>query len=335
MFKDSLQKKLQEMERESPSPSLKGVKPTLSEGEGFLARYFSGAVEQVPQKSFVEYTLRDLLYDSRTAWIESYAKDFAKEEGINIQAEHYKKAVKELGNAFLVDESDTSLKNLFGRLKMIANRGKSGNGMEGYSKDVFYGMSPDGSLYSVECQTRIGGDEVSVNIGDIRFRISDESFLNSERKPGKDGLSHYGNEIPKDILTQLLDGRVDNKRMTRDSFSSLPNYDERTEELTIGLGGAALGMMIAGPIGAIVGASLVDECYQRKHSRMTERKREHRRSFSSSRIRDTSNRDYFFAPFWKKDEILHQLPPREAAWKAKHDTSLPFWVREKYTSPSN
>lgn len=201
--KDSLQKRLQEMERESPSPSLEGAKPTLSERAGFLARYFSGAVEQVPQKSFVEYTLRDILYGSRATWIESYAKGFAEEEATDIQAEHYKKAVRELGDAFLINESDTRLRNLFSSLKMIAHRGRRDRNSVGYSRHVFSGISPEGVHYSVKYQMMVGGDDVSVTMGNISFTISD-----------RPELSHYGSEIPEDILTQILDGRVDEGGMT-------------------------------------------------------------------------------------------------------------------------
>ncbi|MFW6046632.1 MAG: hypothetical protein ACOCP4_02435 [Candidatus Woesearchaeota archaeon] len=57
MFRNSLQRRLQEMERESPSPSLETAKPTIKERVGFLGRYFSRAVEQVPQK---EHNFGDL-----------------------------------------------------------------------------------------------------------------------------------------------------------------------------------------------------------------------------------------------------------------------------------
>lgn len=59
MFRDSLQRRLQEMERESPSPSLKTAKPTLKERVGFLRRYLSGVVEQVPQKEHIFGNLND------------------------------------------------------------------------------------------------------------------------------------------------------------------------------------------------------------------------------------------------------------------------------------
>lgn len=61
MFKDSLQRRLQEMERESPSPSLKNVKHTLREKASFLGRYFSRAVEQIPQKEHIFGNLNDEL----------------------------------------------------------------------------------------------------------------------------------------------------------------------------------------------------------------------------------------------------------------------------------
>ncbi|MCD4759600.1 hypothetical protein K8R33_01795 [archaeon] len=44
---DTLQKKLQEMEKESSSPSLEGVKPTLKERAYFLTRYLSKSVEHI------------------------------------------------------------------------------------------------------------------------------------------------------------------------------------------------------------------------------------------------------------------------------------------------
>jgi len=50
-MKDTLQKRLQEMEGENPSPSLVTVEPALRERIGFLGRYFSKAVKQVPQKT--------------------------------------------------------------------------------------------------------------------------------------------------------------------------------------------------------------------------------------------------------------------------------------------
>jgi len=61
MFRDSLQRRLQEMENENPSPSLKNVKPTLRERTGFLKGYFSGAVEQIPQKEHIFGDLNDEL----------------------------------------------------------------------------------------------------------------------------------------------------------------------------------------------------------------------------------------------------------------------------------
>jgi hypothetical protein len=61
MFKDSLQRRLQEMEIESPSASLEAAKSTLREKVGFLRRYFSRAVEQVPQKEHIFGDLNDEL----------------------------------------------------------------------------------------------------------------------------------------------------------------------------------------------------------------------------------------------------------------------------------
>ena len=212
MLRDPLQRKLQVMERENPSPSLEDIKPTLDERIGFLGRYLSGAIEQIPQRNLVENkTLRKILYHSRVTWIILYAKDRAGENA-NIQARHYRDAIREIGNAFLVNESDTSLRNLFMTLKLIALMGKSEQEKDIYTNKVFHGISPDGHLYSVKYQSRCKSDEVSVIIGDRRFSISDESFLNSRRVLGERGLSHYGDEIPQDILTQLLDGRIDKDR---------------------------------------------------------------------------------------------------------------------------
>ena len=67
MFRDSLQKRLQEMERESPSPSLEIAKPTLKERVGFLGGYLSRAVEQVPQRSSIYGSLDDQLNDYKSA----------------------------------------------------------------------------------------------------------------------------------------------------------------------------------------------------------------------------------------------------------------------------
>ena len=67
MFRDSLQKRLQAMERENPSPSLETVKPTLRERVGFLGRYLSRAVEQVPQRSSIYGSLDDKLNDYKSA----------------------------------------------------------------------------------------------------------------------------------------------------------------------------------------------------------------------------------------------------------------------------
>lgn len=61
MFRDSLQKRLQEMEGENPSPSLKNVKSTIRERASFLGRYFSGAVEQIPQRKHIFGNLDDEL----------------------------------------------------------------------------------------------------------------------------------------------------------------------------------------------------------------------------------------------------------------------------------
>ncbi len=298
MFEDSLQKRLQEMERGSPSPSLETAKPTLKERIGFLVR----AVEQIPQRSHIkEKILRDVLYNSHSYWINSDAEEFAKKDfqikvlrdlGINtfttpredmiyfhdgtgvgvaynfgtfiytpdvskddfnkksaweftnggakyicseepllkiidscrtsgkkseigfsinpeeivITKEHYEKAIKKLGNAFLVDESDVSLKNIFDEFKMIAHRGKMEVGDGGFGRDVIYGVSEDGKSYSVECQTRVGGDEVSVHMGDTNFSISDRGRLEGDK------LHDYGSKIPKNILTQVLNGRVDEDR---------------------------------------------------------------------------------------------------------------------------
>ena len=67
MFRDSLQKRLQAMERENPSPSLETVKPTLRERVGFLGRYLSRAVEQVPQRSSIYDSLDDKANDYKLA----------------------------------------------------------------------------------------------------------------------------------------------------------------------------------------------------------------------------------------------------------------------------
>jgi len=160
-------------------------------------------------------TLRGLLHSSRTTWIEQYAKEFAEEEGIGIEAKHYTKGTLILGNAFLVNELDTSLKNLFRTLKMVAHRGICVRGDGGYGRDVFYGVLDGGREYSVERQTRGGGDYVNLNISDLSFRISDESFLNSGRELGNPGLTHYGSKIPENILTQILDGEVDEDRIEK------------------------------------------------------------------------------------------------------------------------
>ena len=276
MFRDSLQERLQEMEIESPSPSLESVEPTSNKRLDFLAGYSSRAVEQVPQRSFVgAKTLRDVLYDSRTAWIELFAKDFAEEEGRNIQAKHYKKAIVKLDYAFLVNESDIGLKNLFETLKMIAYRGQMSRDSF-CNRDVFYGVCKDGRNYSVECQTKIGGDEVSVNIGDISFGISDESFLNSGRARGGNKLAHYGSKIPKDILTQVLNGRIDGKRRVGKEIDYTPSgpshfYDER-EALKMAGGSALLGGMFFGPLGFILGAVLGREKYDREFKRNKQQK---------------------------------------------------------------
>jgi hypothetical protein len=63
MFRDSLQKRLQEMERENPSPSLETAKPTLKERVGFWGRYLSRAVEQVPQGSSIYGSVEDKIND--------------------------------------------------------------------------------------------------------------------------------------------------------------------------------------------------------------------------------------------------------------------------------
>ena len=63
MFKDSLQKRLQKMERESPSPSLENVKPTLKERAGFLGRYVTFKVSKVPQKDHIYGSLEDEVRD--------------------------------------------------------------------------------------------------------------------------------------------------------------------------------------------------------------------------------------------------------------------------------
>lgn len=49
-MKDTLQKKLQEMERESQSPSLENAKPTLNDKLSFAKRLVPGMVKSVPQK---------------------------------------------------------------------------------------------------------------------------------------------------------------------------------------------------------------------------------------------------------------------------------------------
>ena len=67
MFRDSLQKRLQEMERESLSPSLENAKPTLKERVEFLGRYLSRVVEQVPQKRSIYGSLDDQLNDHKSA----------------------------------------------------------------------------------------------------------------------------------------------------------------------------------------------------------------------------------------------------------------------------
>jgi len=309
MDRDSLQKRLQEMEIKNPSPILETAKSTLKEGESF-----SREIKQIPQRSFVDHKiLRDILYNSRVNWIEHYAKEFAnrdffvktlmklgiqnikpagdrvdilhfhdrnyvgqisidnensifsyfpeislevfqnkkwwdyntitnhhnsndslssiifncrktkssrskkiKPEEITITPEHYKKAIRELGDDFLVDELDMNLKNLFSNLKMIAHRGEMRMGVGIDSRTIFYGVLDDGKKhYSVEHKSQVGGDSVSISIGDTGFIISDESFLNLKRALGENGLFHYGAEIPKDILTKLLDGRVDEDRMDK------------------------------------------------------------------------------------------------------------------------
>ncbi len=49
MFKDALQRKLREMEKENPSPSLQNLKPTLKDKWGFFFRFLSMDVGHIPQ----------------------------------------------------------------------------------------------------------------------------------------------------------------------------------------------------------------------------------------------------------------------------------------------
>lgn len=156
------------------------------------------------QEVVAERTLKDILSKSRSYWIETYAKDFAEEEKRNVRAEDYVKASERLGDTFLVNESDTSLGNLFNALSTIAHREEPT-----HNGDVIYSISNSGVEYSVKNQIIGGEDEVSVSIGDIWFNISNNpnNYQNESR------LSHYGSEIPKDILTQLLNSKVDTKRL--------------------------------------------------------------------------------------------------------------------------
>ena len=56
------------MERESPSPSLETAKPTLKERVGFLGRYLSRAVEQVPQRNSIYSSVEDKVTDYKKAF---------------------------------------------------------------------------------------------------------------------------------------------------------------------------------------------------------------------------------------------------------------------------
>ncbi len=67
MLRDPLQKRLQERERENPSPTSKAAKPRLRDGIGFLVRYFSRVAEQIPQKSSIYGSLDDQCRDYKKA----------------------------------------------------------------------------------------------------------------------------------------------------------------------------------------------------------------------------------------------------------------------------
>lgn len=70
MFKDSLQKKLLNMEKENSSTSLKDVKPNLDETMNFLGRYISRLVEKVTQVNSVYGSDQDRRkdYEKRKEW---------------------------------------------------------------------------------------------------------------------------------------------------------------------------------------------------------------------------------------------------------------------------
>jgi hypothetical protein len=175
-------------------------------------------------------TLRDVILDSRNAWIEHYTQEIAEEEGIQDQADLYQRAVAKLGDAFIVYETNTSLKNLFRAFKMIAQRGVVDSRQSKYGNNVFCGVSPSEEPYSVEYEVRCGGDEVSVSIGHISFGISEEPYKISAGAPTFLELKHHGYSIPWNILTQLLDGRVDGERMAELERGYTPYFDPDSYE---------------------------------------------------------------------------------------------------------
>jgi len=63
MYIDAIQETLGKMEDENPSLSLETAKSTLKERVGFLGRYLSRAVEQVPQRSSIYSSLDDRFKD--------------------------------------------------------------------------------------------------------------------------------------------------------------------------------------------------------------------------------------------------------------------------------
>jgi len=123
-----------------------------------------------------------------------------------------------------IDESDMSLRNLFDALKTMARSGQCVDGEWGNTKNVLYGVSSDGREYFMESQRGPRGGHIRVNIGNAKFGISYDMYLadlysGPGRKNRHDGLEHYGDEIPSDILTQLLDGKTTNPWAPGGSFN--------------------------------------------------------------------------------------------------------------------